>query len=141
MSTFVADPVVVAGQHIYPRRHIFEQACGVLAEAGVSVPIFNDKHLSCAVAPADALGCKILSPVLWCHSRRQRCSLKAGIGWRMCSYSFEDARWMVNRAKQLGCPLASGSSLPFAFRKPWLEHPVGVELEEAIVVVRHLLAL
>ena len=138
MSTFAADPAV-AGQHIYPRRHIFEQACGVLAEAGASVPIFNDKHLSCAVAPADSLEYKMR--VLWCNNRRQRCSLKARIGWRMCSYSFKDARWMVNRAKQLGCPLASGSSLPFAFRKPWLEHPVGVELEEAIVVVRHLLAL
>ena len=25
---------LLTGQHIYPRRHIFEQACGVLAEAG-----------------------------------------------------------------------------------------------------------
>ena len=67
----------------------------MLAEAGASVPIFNDKHLS---------------------------------------YAFDDAQWMVNRAAELNCPLGSGSSLPFAWRKPYLEHPIGVVLEEAIVV-------
>ena len=51
------------------------------------------------------------------------------------SYSFDDAKWMVDRAKSLGCPLGSGSSLPFAWRKPFLEHPVGTEITEAIVVV------
>ena len=88
-------PYTEHGQHIYPRRHMFEQACGVLAEAGASVPIFNDKHLS---------------------------------------YAFEDAQWMVDRAAELNCPLGSGSSLPFAWRKPYLEHPIGVVLTEAIVV-------
>lgn len=39
-------PYTEDGQHVYPRRHIFEQACGVLAEAGAARPIFNDKHLS-----------------------------------------------------------------------------------------------
>lgn len=39
-------PYTEDGQHIYPRRHIFEQACGVLAEKGAARPIFNDKHLS-----------------------------------------------------------------------------------------------
>ena len=33
-------------QHLYPRRYFFEQIAGVLATAGRSVPVFNDKHLS-----------------------------------------------------------------------------------------------
>jgi hypothetical protein len=43
---------------------------------------------------------------------------------------------MLHRAAALGCPLASGSSLPFAWRKPYLEHPIGAKLSEAIIVVR-----
>lgn len=34
------------GQHLYPRRHFFEQICGVIAAAGRSVPVFSDKHLA-----------------------------------------------------------------------------------------------
>jgi len=34
------------GQKLYPRRHFFEQIAGVMASAGRSVPVFNDKHLS-----------------------------------------------------------------------------------------------
>lgn len=34
------------GRHIYPRRHLFEQVCGVFASSGRSVPVFIDKHLS-----------------------------------------------------------------------------------------------
>lgn len=33
-------------QHLYPRRHFFEQICGVIAASGRSVPVFNDKHLA-----------------------------------------------------------------------------------------------
>ena len=33
-------------RHLYPRRHFFEQVCGVFATSGRSVPVFNDKHLS-----------------------------------------------------------------------------------------------
>lgn len=33
-------------QHMYPRRYMFEQICGVLASSGRSVPVFCDKHLS-----------------------------------------------------------------------------------------------
>lgn len=33
-------------QHMYPRRYMFEQICGVFASSGLSVPVFNDKHLS-----------------------------------------------------------------------------------------------
>ena len=34
------------GQHLYPRRHFFEQICGVIAAAGRPVPVFSDKHLA-----------------------------------------------------------------------------------------------
>ena len=34
------------GQHLYPRRHFFEQISGVMATSGRSVPVFSDKHLS-----------------------------------------------------------------------------------------------
>ena len=33
-------------QRMYPRRHFFEQICGVMAVSGRPVPVFNDKHLS-----------------------------------------------------------------------------------------------
>ena len=33
-------------QHMYPRRYMFEQICGVFASSDRSVPIFCDKHLS-----------------------------------------------------------------------------------------------
>ena len=49
--------VLILGEHgdyagnerqrrLYPRRHFFEQVCGVFASSGRSVPVFNDKHLS-----------------------------------------------------------------------------------------------
>ena len=34
------------GQHMYPRRYMFEQICGVFASRGRAVPVFCDKHLS-----------------------------------------------------------------------------------------------
>jgi hypothetical protein len=34
------------GQHLYPRRELFEQAVDVIRPSGRAVPIFNDKHLS-----------------------------------------------------------------------------------------------
>ena len=33
-------------RRLYPRRHMFEQVCGVFSGSGRSVPVFNDKHLS-----------------------------------------------------------------------------------------------
>ena len=38
------------------------------------------------------------------------------------SYSWRNAKWMYDRAKQLGAPFMAGSSLPVAWRSPWLEH-------------------
>ena len=41
---------------------------------------------------------------------------------------------MVERAKQVGAPFMAGSSLVFAWREPWLEHPLGAPIEEAISI-------
>jgi hypothetical protein len=42
------------------------------------------------------------------------------------SYNWADAKWMVDRARELGAPFMAGSSLVFAWREPWLEHPPGL---------------
>ena len=50
------------------------------------------------------------------------------------SYNWHDARWMVDRAAELGAPLLAGSSVPVAWRDPWLEHALDTEIEEAIAI-------
>ena len=50
------------------------------------------------------------------------------------SYNWHDAKWMVDRAAQLGAPLMAGSSLPVGWRNPWLEHERETPLQEALVV-------
>ncbi|MCZ6676403.1 MAG: hypothetical protein O7E52_04050 [Candidatus Poribacteria bacterium] len=39
-------PRSVLGQEMLPRRYFFEQICGVIAECGRPIPVYNDKHLS-----------------------------------------------------------------------------------------------
>lgn len=39
-------PVSSLGQEMLPRRYFFEQICGVIAEAGRPIPVFNDKFLA-----------------------------------------------------------------------------------------------
>jgi hypothetical protein len=39
-------PVSSLGQEMLPRRYFFEQICGVIAETGRPIPIFNDKYLA-----------------------------------------------------------------------------------------------
>ena len=39
-------PRSALGQEMLPRRYFFEQICGVIAESGRAIPVYNDKHLS-----------------------------------------------------------------------------------------------
>ena len=50
------------------------------------------------------------------------------------SYNWHDAKWMVDRAKELDAPFMAGSSLVLAWRKPWLEHPLGTVIDEAVAI-------
>lgn len=50
------------------------------------------------------------------------------------SYNWHDAKWMYDRASQLGAPFMAGSSLPFFWRNPWLEHERDTPIEDAIAV-------
>lgn len=47
---------------------------------------------------------------------------------------WNDARWMYDRARELQAPFMAGSSLPVAWRKPWLEHDMGTQLEHGVAV-------
>ncbi|MEO1998728.1 MAG: hypothetical protein ABGZ17_26075 [Planctomycetaceae bacterium] len=50
------------------------------------------------------------------------------------SYNWHDARWMVDRARKVGAPFMAGSSLPVAWRNPWLEHERETNIQEAVAV-------
>ncbi len=50
------------------------------------------------------------------------------------SYSFENAKWMVDASKRLGFPMLAGSSLPVTWRLPDVELPLGCEIEDALMV-------
>ncbi|MYE89957.1 hypothetical protein F4X33_13280, partial [Candidatus Poribacteria bacterium] len=50
------------------------------------------------------------------------------------SYNWHDAKWMFDRATQLGAPFMAGSSLPFGYRNPWLEHPLETPITEAVSI-------
>jgi hypothetical protein len=50
------------------------------------------------------------------------------------SYNWHDAKWMVDRARQLGAPFMAGSSLPLGWRNPWLEHPLETPIREAVAI-------
>ena len=83
------------GRQMYPRRHFFEQVCGMIGLSGRPVPVFNDKHLA---------------------------------------YSWDDARWMYDRAADLDIPFMAGSSLPVTGRTPELDHETGAPIDEALVL-------
>ncbi len=87
-SELAVDGVILVGEHgdyprdewdrqMYPRRHLFEQICGVFAETGKVVPVFNDKHFSYNWPDAD-----------WMYKRAQELAvpLMAGssvpLAWR-----------------------------------------------------------
>lgn len=52
------------------------------------------------------------------------------------SYDRKKARAMVDTARTMGFPLLAGSSLPVTWRKPELELPLGVKIDEALVASR-----
>jgi hypothetical protein len=81
------------GQHLYPRRELFDQIAGVFRQAGRVVPVFNDKHLA---------------------------------------YTWADARWMYDRARELMIPFMAGSSLPYAPFRPVVELPRGRKIDHVV---------
>ena len=50
------------------------------------------------------------------------------------SYNWVDAKWMCDRASQLGIPFMAGSSIPLFWRDPWLEHEIDSEVQAAVVI-------
>jgi hypothetical protein len=50
------------------------------------------------------------------------------------SYSFEQAKWMVDASKRLKFPMLAGSSLPVTWRLPDLELPLNSDIESALMV-------
>jgi hypothetical protein len=48
--------------------------------------------------------------------------------------TWEDARWMYDKSRELFVPLLAGSSIPLTWRKPELKLPRGCELTEAVQV-------
>jgi hypothetical protein len=50
------------------------------------------------------------------------------------SYSFEKASAMVDASRRLKFPMLAGSSIPVTWRLPSVEMPLGVEIEDALMV-------
>jgi len=50
------------------------------------------------------------------------------------AYSWLDSKWIYDRAQELNVPMMAGSSLPYAWRDPGLEHPLGTEITEAVAI-------
>lgn len=50
------------------------------------------------------------------------------------SARWADAKWMYEKAREMKIPFMAGSSLPVAWRRPWLEIPIGSPIEEALSV-------
>jgi hypothetical protein len=50
------------------------------------------------------------------------------------AYSWLDAKWIYDRSKELGVPLMAGSVIPYSWRDPMLQHPLGSKIKEAVAV-------
>ena len=55
------------------------------------------------------------------------------------SYRWSDARWIYDTARDLDVPLFAGSSVPVTWRRPNHDHPLGVALDEGLVIGFHML--
>ena len=54
------------------------------------------------------------------------------------SYRWEDARWMVETAREMEIPLWAASALPVVWRRPNWEHPQGGKIDRALVIGFHM---
>jgi len=50
------------------------------------------------------------------------------------AYSWLDAKWIYDRAKELHVPMMAGSVMTLTWRRPWLHHPLGAKISEAVAV-------
>lgn len=50
------------------------------------------------------------------------------------AYSWLDSKWVYDRSKELNVPMIAGSSLPYCWRDPNLEHPIGTKITEAVAI-------
>ena len=50
------------------------------------------------------------------------------------SYNWRDAKWMYDRACELEVPFMAGSSVPLAWREPWIEYALDTDIEMAMSV-------
>lgn len=50
------------------------------------------------------------------------------------SYSWLDSKWIYDRAKELNVPMMTGSSLTYTSRDPYLVHPLGTKITEAVAI-------
>src|SRR5690606_9027359 len=50
------------------------------------------------------------------------------------SYSWLDSKWIYDRANELKVPMMTGSSLTYTSREPYLIHPLGTKITEAVAI-------
>lgn len=50
------------------------------------------------------------------------------------SYSWLDSQWIYDRGKELNVPMMAGSSLPYCWRDPYLEHDLDTHITEAVAI-------
>ena len=50
------------------------------------------------------------------------------------SYSWLDSKWIYDRAIELNVPMMTGSSLTYTARDPYLVHPLGTKITEAVAI-------
>lgn len=50
------------------------------------------------------------------------------------SYSWLDSKWIYDRSKELNVPMMAGSTLPYAWRDPVFQHPIGTKIKEAVAI-------
>jgi hypothetical protein len=114
--TLDIDGVVMIGEHgdypndelgrtLYPQRYFFEQIAGVFAEAGKSVPVYNDKHYGTNMVDAQ-----------WIMDRAQKLSIPMMAGsslpvcWRRPNFEY---RLGEPHLEEVACLVTGGVSFGF----------------------------